>query len=302
MTLLTGRNRIYLLLAVLAVAALLAVGWATLAGAQGQNSGAGNVMAASGDDSDGLYDGPSGIWVTGNGKASGEPDIAVASVGVEAIESTAASARSKAASAMSRVRRALTHAGVAPKDIQTSYFNISPRYEWVEVQRCESNASSDSEGQTEGPAGKTCYDVSERRLTGYSVSNQLTVTIRRLSISGRLIDQVTNAAGDMVRINGIRFDVEEPQPLQDAAMKNAVADMKRKAKMMADLSGVKLGRLVYLSEEPAYIPPQPLYARAESMAFDSAGQDTTISGGELEFNVTVQGVFLIDGEAESEED
>ena len=38
MTLLSGRNGIYLLLATLALAGLFAFGWVTLAGAQGENS------------------------------------------------------------------------------------------------------------------------------------------------------------------------------------------------------------------------------------------------------------------------
>ena len=293
MTLLTGRNRVYLLLAVLALAALLAVGWATLAGAQEQDSGAENTGAAD-SDSDAPYDGPSGIWVSGTGKASSEPDVAVISVGVESVEDTAASARAKAASAMSKVRSALTRIGIASKDIRTSYFNISPRYQWVEVQRCEGGGDSEKEDGTEGPEELTCYDVSENRLVGYSVSNQLSVKIRNLSNSGKIIDQATKAAGDMVRVNGISFDVEDPQPLQDEARENAVQDLKRKAEMLAELSGVKLGRLVYINEQSGYVPPQPLYVRAESMAFAAdAGMDTTISGGELEISVTVQGVFLI---------
>ena len=53
------------------------------------------------------------------------------------------------------------------------------------------------------------------------------------------------AAGDLVRINGISFNIDDLQALQDEARENAVSDMKRRAEMLADLSGVKLGRLVY---------------------------------------------------------
>ena len=301
MTLLTGRNRIYLLLAVLAVSALLAVGWVTLAGAQGEDSGTEKMAAASAaGDSDVPYDGPSGISVTGNGTASGAPDIAVVSLGVESLEDTAAAARANAASAMQSVMKVLTEAGVADADIWTRYFNISPRYDWVEIQRCDDSNGEGSEGEQAETAEKTCYTVQERRLMGYSVSNRATVKIRDLDDAGTIIDQVTEAAGDLVRINGISFDIEDPQPLQDEARAGAVADLKRKAQMLANLSGVKLGRLVYLNEGTAHVPPEVLYARAESAVFDSAGVSTVISGGELDVSVTVQGVFLIAGEAEPE--
>ncbi len=306
MTLLTGRNRIYLLLATLALAALLAVGWAAYVSAQegtpaAQNTeteATGTTMTQA-SDSGVPYDGPSGIWVSGNGKASGAPDIAVVSLGVESVEDTAATARANAASAMQKVVAALTRANVPSADIQTRYFNISPRYQGVEVERCDSDDASDNEGAQEQVSKKSCYMVWENRLIGYSVSNQATVKIRNLGNVGSIIDTVAEAAGNLVRINGISFNVDDPQELQDEARENAVADMKRRAEMLAELSGVKLGRLVYITEGSAYVPPQPLYARAEA-AFASADSSTSISPGELDISATVQGVFLIAGADEAE--
>ena len=293
MTLLTGRNGIYLLLATLALAALFAFGWVTLAGAQGEGSDTENT-----GDSGVPYDGPSGIWVTGNGKASGAPDIAVVSMGVESVEETAAAARANAARAMQSVMDALTEAGVAKADVQTRHFNISPRYQSVEIERCDDDNGEGSEGEQAGTAEKTCYTVWESRLTGYSVSNQATVKVRDLDDVGTVIDQVTEVAGNLVRINGISFSIEDPQPLQDEARADAVADMKRKAEMLAELSGVKLGRLVYLSEGAAYSPPQPLYGRAEAAFAMADSYETSISPGELDISATVQGVFLIAEEGE----
>ena len=251
------------------------------------------MMEAAGSDGDSSlkYDGPSGIWVSGNGKASGAPDIATISLGVESVEDTAATARANAAAAMNRVTKVLTDAGIASSDIQTRYFRINPRYQGVEVERCD---EAQPEGGQESSMEKSCYTVWESRLIGYEVSNQASVKIRNLSNVGTIIDQVTEAAGDLVRINGINFNIENPQPLQDEARTNAVADMKRKAEMLAELAGVKLGRLVYLNEGTSYAPPQPLYARGATDSFGMEDAATVISGGELEFSATVQGVFLID--------
>ena len=305
MTLLNGRNGIYLLLAALVVGALLAIGLVTWSESQNRGSSivSADALTPSGD-SDVAYEGPSGIHVSGTGSASGAPDIAVISLGVEALEDTAAVARTNAASAIQDVMTVLTDAGVAEADIQTRYFSISPRYQQVQVERCEeSDDDSDGDGEEslEITGEKSCYKIWESRLEGYSVSNQLAVKIRNLDNAGTVIDEVTEAAGDLVRINGISFNVEDPQPLQDQARANAVADMKRKAEMLADLSSVKLGRLVYLNEGSYYAAPQPLYARTESAAFADSAPATLISGGELEYSINVQGVFLIDGVAEPEE-
>ena len=300
MILVSARRRLYLALAALALASLLAVSWVALAQAQSQDSDS-EQMDGSGPDNDTAvpYDGPSGIWVSGKGSASGAPDLAVISLGVESVEETAAAARANAAAAMQDVMTVLTEAEVADSDIQTRHFNIRARYQGVEIERCEDSDSE--EGNKEKSAGESCFTIWENRLTGYSVSNQVSVKVRDLDNAGAIIDKVTDAAGDLVRINGISFNLEDPQELQDQARANAIADLKRKAEMLAELSGVKLGRLVYLNEGAAYVPPQQLYARAES-ASDDSGVSTIISGGELQFTATLQAVFLIAGEVEAETD
>ena len=308
MNLLKRRYPSYLLLAIAALATLLVTGCAAAAGAQDSVTGSDgtgkSVEAMTGfpfprDGSDVPYEGPSGISVSGSGLASGAPDIAVLSLGVESTEDTAAEARSAAAVAMQRVLEVLEDAGVDSADIQTRHFNISPRYQGVEVERCDEE--EDEGGITEIAKDRTCYTVWESRLIGYSVSNQASVKIRSLDNVGSIIDKTAEAAGDLVRINGISFSIDDPQPLHDEARTNAVADMKRKAEMLAELSGVKLGSLVYISESGAFAPPQPYLARAEAAAFASSDAATSISGGELEFRISVQGVYLIAGEVDAEE-
>ena len=310
MTLSAGRNRINFLIAVLSLAALLAVGWAAYVGAQegtpeakttGHTDSTAMGTPISNGDSSVPYNGPSGIWVSGNGKASGAPDVAIISLGVESVEETAAAARTNAADAMNGVIDVLTESGIAESDIQTRYFNISPRYQSVEVQRCDEPEDSSTESEQDPTSEKSCYNFWESRLTGYAVSNQASVKVKNLNNVGSIIDKASEAAGNLVRINGISFSIEDPQSLQDEARENAVADMQRKAEILADLSGVKLGRLVYITGGASYSPPQPLYARAEA-AFADSFANTSISPGELDISTTVQGVFLIAEAAEPDGD
>ena len=313
MALLTGRNRAYLLLAVLLAGIAVTAVWATMAGAEGpensETTGTTMTMAGSGDGHNVPYEGPSGIWVSGRGKASAAPDLAIVSLGVEAQADTAAEARSSAATAMTDVVEALEDAGVAEADIQTRHFNISPRYQHVEIERCDDDSSGSESKEsasitTEGPeetsTEKTCYRAWENRLMGYTVSNQAAVKVRNLDNAGSIIDAVADVAGDLVRINGVSFQIEDTQALQDQAREDAVADLMRKAQILADLSGVKLGSLIYLNEGTPYSPPQPLYARAEALQSDAASSITPIASGELEVTTTLQGVFLIDGPAAPE--
>lgn len=223
----------------------------------------------------GAYAGPQGLYVGGAGMVSGAPDVAVLRMGVESVEDTAAAARANAAAAMAAVMAELAAADVAEEDIQTYYFDISPRYRNVRV-------------------GEDWDYV----LTGYAVSNQVMVKIRDLDRAGAVIDAVTGAAGDLIRVNGIDFGIEDSEELEDAARAAAIADMERKAGMMAAAAGVRLGRLVYLSEAEFY--PQAAATLERSVALDEAAgfAVTGIAAGELEVSARVQGVYLILGAAE----
>ena len=130
-------------------------------------------------------------------------------------------------------------------------------------------------------------------LIGYQVSNTLTVKVRDIDNMGGIIDGVTDAAGDLTRIDRVSFTIEDNKPLQNQAREEAIADMLAKADAMARLAGVELGSLVYLTESGGGVPQ---YARLESAAafgFADGGASTAILAGELDVNVNVQGVFAI---------
>ena len=237
----------------------------------------------------GPYDGAQGIHVRATGTASGIPDLSVLSLGVESVEATASEARSRAAEAMSGVMAVLAEAGIDDRDIQTQYFNISPRYQSVRVTEC--GEDQEDAAQLRGES-ENCITRWEQELTGYSVSNQLSVSIRELDQVGTIIDQVTAAAGDLVRVNGIRFTIEDTDPLRELARNEAMARLQENAEELAGLAGVGLGRLVHLQESTAYVEPfQPAFARAQF--FEESAADTSILAGELDVSLSVSGVYLI---------
>ena len=122
--------------------------------------------------------------------------------------------------------------------------------------------------------------------------------IRNLGEAGTIIDQVTEAAGDLVRVNNVSFTIEDTDALREEARDKAVEALQRKALAMADLAGVSLGRLVQLEEATDFFDAQPVYARAALQSGESAA-DTSISAGEIQVSATVSGVYLItppDGE------
>ena len=216
-----------------------------------------------------------GIWVTGEGTVTLEPDLALLNIGVETIDDTVALARDEAARAMDAIVKVLREMGVQDRDIQTRFFNISPQYEWQDVIEL---------GQR----------TNKRVLVGYRVSNSAAVKIRDLQAAGSIIDGVVTAGGDATRIDGIRFTVEDSKPFMRDLREAAVSDALAKAQQFASLTGVSLGQLIYVTETGG----RPRFADFEERVFVATAQaapppPTQIGGGELELRMTVQAVFDI---------
>jgi len=207
-----------------------------------------------------------GIWVTGEGKVSVVPDVAILNLGVEAQANSVAEAQGQAATAMTAVAAELSRFGVAEKDIKTQYFSIAPVRRW-----------SEKDGR--------------EILIGYRVTNTVTAKVRQIEDTGAIIDAAAIAGGDYIRINNINFTVDNPAPYYDEARELAMADAKTKAEHLADLANVKLGRPTYINESGASIPVvREFYAGVPA----PAAAPTPISPGETEIRLSVQVVYSIE--------
>jgi uncharacterized protein len=173
------------------------------------------------------------ISLSGHGEARAVPDMAVISLGVQASANTAREATSANNEAMTKVLAALKSAGIAEKDIQTSNFSISPRYD----------------NDNDGPS----------KVIGYDVSNTVTVTVRNLAGLGSVLDTVVSEGSN--QMGGIAFDIANRGPVEDEARKIAVADARRKAEIYAAAAGVGLGRIVSITEGVS-VPPGPVFRGA----------------------------------------
>ena len=253
-----------------------------------------------------------GIWVNGTGKSTVDPDLGILSMGVEALADTASEARRMAVGAIDATIAVLKANNIEDRDMQTSQFSISPRYNTQEITRCTDNSKElepvaspslgmpapGSTGVVEMIAiqeerGSECRVEFERVLVGYQVTNTLNIKVRDLDNMGNIIDGATESAGNLVRINRVSFAIEDTKPLQIEAREEAIADLLTKANAMAELTGVELGKLVFLTESGVGAPQS--FARVESAAAFGFGADqaTNILAGELDVNVSVQGVFTI---------
>ncbi len=203
-----------------------------------------------------------GITVSGSGSAFGEPDVAVLTLGVEAEAPTVAEARSEAAEAMDATLQAMKDGGVEEIDIQTTRFSINPQYDY----------------SGDGPP----------KLTGFFVENLVTVKIREIDDTGDLIDAAAAAGGDLIRVQNLRFTIDNPSALEDEARVAAMEEAKKKAETLAAVAGVSLGAPRSISESGGFSPISFSGADFAARPLAAADVGSPIETGELEVRVQVQ--------------
>lgn len=207
------------------------------------------------------------IVVSGQGDASVMPDLAIVSLSVAETAKTAREALDINNGAMTAVTKSLKDQGIADRDMQTSGLSIQPQYSYPQ----------NEDGSPKLPV-----------LNGYTVTNGLTVRVRDLAKLGAIIDQsVTsgvNQGGD------IRFTNDDPEKALEEARAKAVKNAAAKAKTLADAAGVKLGRVVEISESAGGADPQPIMRM--QMAKEAA-DSVPIAAGENTYTVNVSVTFAI---------
>ena len=196
---------------------------------------------------------------TGTGTIEAAPDVATRRSGVTTQGDTAAAALAANPTATDAVIARLTASGIEARDMQTSNLSINPNW--------------------------TGYDSSSPRIAGYVASNMLTVRVRKLDTTGTVLDAAV--ADGANTLNGLTFGLADPEPAYNEARKEAVADARAKAELLAGAAGVSLGQVLSIADGGAMTDPAPMYRDAVSAA------PVPVVGGELGLVATVTLTFAI---------
>jgi len=195
--------------------------------------------------------------VTATGEVMRVPDVAVISAGVVARSASASGALQDTATRMSQVLAALKRAGVDEKDIQTSNVSLNPEYRYPENQAPQ--------------------------LVGYTATNNVTVRFRDIRASGRILDALVAQGAN--QINGPSLVVDKPEAALDEARAKAIASARARAELYARNLGMRIVRIVAVSEQSEYpVQPIPVVARM-------ASAETRIEPGQQRLQVSVSATF-----------
>ena len=200
--------------------------------------------------------------VSATGEVTRVPDIAIISAGVQTLQPTATAAIEENAARMERVRAALKRAGIEDRDIQTSSINLNPEYQY---------------DQNRPP-----------RLTGYRATNTVNVKFRDLKRTGAILDALVAEGAN--QINGPSLTIDKPEAALDEARTKAIANGRARADLYASALGMRVVRLISVSEGGGYNVPPPMPMMAQ-MAERGAAADSKIDPGTQQLQVNVSMSF-----------
>lgn len=179
------------------------------------------------------------ISVTGTGRVAVRPDLVDLRMGVTITEPTVEAARAASAATLTAIIARLRALDIADRDLQTSIVSVSPAYDYS--------------SNTNPP-----------RLTGYTLTNLVSVTIRDIDRVGEAIDAALGAGATSV--DQLSFRVEDQSAAEAQALEAAMADSRAKAETLASAAGVSIAGIAAISESGVAIPYPTPYAEKAMMA------------------------------------
>jgi len=200
-----------------------------------------------------------GISVSGTGQVTGTPNLLRLDSSINVTRPTVTAAMQQANTVMAAVQQILKSDGVLAADLQTSGLSVQPNY---------------------------TYANNSQRLTGYQVSENLSIVLRDLSKAGSIISDAAQAGGDALQIGGASLDIDQDDALIARARQAAFADALAKAKTYADAAGRTLGAVTSISESTDSQPVTFDY-RMAAAASAPAAAPVPIQAGSQDVTVNV---------------
>ena len=212
------------------------------------------------------------ISVSGTATASSNPDTLVIVLGVESEAKTANESLSQNSNSLNSVISSLTNSGLSEDDIQTSNFSIYPMYDSIK----------DFNGNW------------QQVLTGYRVSNILSIQTDKIDSAGDIIDAAVSSGANRVDNVSFQLSDEKSQKISDNLIADAINDATQKAEkalvpLKQKIVGVK-SVVIHDNVVPYY--DSPMRASFDGFA-ESSMKSAPIMSGDEEITTNVSVVFYI---------
>lgn len=207
------------------------------------------------------------ISVSGNGVISVAPNVADVNFGVITEANDAGTAQAKNSEIVNKVIASLKNSGIPANNINTAGYYLNPKYVY-----------------DEGKAPK---------VSGYEVRNEITVTVRDITMIGKVIDLAVKSGINQVQ--NIRFYAEGSTEQKAKALTLAIQDARAKADVIAAALGKKIVGIKSASGNWYDNTPQPIIfeKRLALGAGADGAMSTPINPGLVEIRASAEIVYIV---------
>jgi len=213
------------------------------------------------------------IQVSGEGIVNATPDQAELSLAVVTENKDAGQAQAENARKSNQVINALKEKGIPETDIQTQNYNLSPKH---------------SQPPRPEPVDSRMKEYVPE-IVGYTATHLIRVKVKNLDTVGELMDlAVENGAN---QISNVSFSVSDSLAYKKEALKNAVADARAKAEVLAAALGKTLTGVQSASGSWNEANPGPIYYK--EMAIGAGGIATPLTPGMAQVRAHTNITFFI---------
>ncbi len=207
------------------------------------------------------YAGPDVLTISaaGQGEVFVKPDIAQISFTIQKEKISLLDAQNEASVASNKLTNFLKSSGIEEKDIKTTNYSISPRYDYLEN--------------------------TGRIFRGYDVSETIEVKIRKIDDTGKILSGAANNGADQV--GQVSFTIDDQEAVKRQAREKAIIDAKQKADKLANDLGLKIVRLVGFYESGGDYYPVAMMKESSSVLGMGGGIAPSIPTGENKVTINV---------------
>jgi uncharacterized protein YggE len=206
---------------------------------------------------------PPSITTTGEAVVTAKPDRAQLDIGVASQAATSEAAVTDNAQKVTATLAKLHQVLGSNAEIKTISYTVSPDYKYPK-------------------------EGGEPSITGYTATNVVRVTLDDPAQVGKAIDAATGSGAN--RIQNLRFSIKDEQVVQSQALREAAVKARQKAEALADALGLKIQRVLSVTENSQGAVPfrEVAFARADAAS-------TPIEPGTIEIHASVTYTVEIGG-------
>jgi uncharacterized protein YggE len=196
---------------------------------------------------------PPSISFSVTGSTTSVPDAIKISATATTLNKSSSTTLAKLSSVSDSMRKVLTNNSIKAEDISSANLSLYPEYSYTATET--------------------------RTLLGYRASQNFEIQIKNVESAGTVIDQLVGATANQVQINSISSFVLDPTAALKVARKDAMNKAKAKADEYAKLTGMRLGKVLSISENlnDSVVQPLAMAKDVGSTSFDLGSTSLGVS-------------------------